>query len=701
MSAVGATLNPSAQRVLEILGRWAVRVLLSAELIVLTAAAGIGGVMYGAYRGVQTILPTEADVEAYRPPSASRLYSSDGELLAVVFDENIGYREVVPLEEIPEYVRQATIAIEDRRFRQHHGIDLIRIARAAQENLRSGGISQGASTLTQQLARNIFLEPKQTYGRKIQEACLAIQIERKFSKDEILEMYLNQVCFGHPAYGIQAAGRVFFGKDAEDLDLAEGALLAGLLRDQEYYDPRKFPDRAMDRRKLVLRAMVRDGYISQADADAAADEPIRLSQTGTVGLFSYKHPYFTTVAIEELVRRYGYDRVYMGGMRVYTTCNVKAQQYAEEAIRRGVERAKGYGCTQKATVVMDPFNGDVLSIVGGVGFSPQDQNNRATQAHRQPGSSFKPFIYTTAIEHGYTPYTQVSGATLSVPSEHWTVKGGGGVMSLASALAASVNPASVRVCNSVGPSAVVEMAHRMGIQSKLEPVLSIALGTEEVTVLEMTSAFCCFANGGNRVEPTTIDRVYDSDGVLIDEPSPVRERALSMHTAYVMNQMLQGVVSHGTGTAAGGLKVPTAGKTGTTDDHKDAWFVGMTPQVVCGVWAGNDVGHMHYGAYGGKVCAQTFRDIAEGVLGIIGKDEKLDFPGPGDERIRSRVKVDAALTAGGGKSEEDESKQEGGAGTDLPSLVPDMPTAPQGGSRGGNAPSYVIRPPRPVTPLGP
>jgi penicillin-binding protein 1A len=342
---------------------------------------------------------------------------------------------------------------------------------------------------------------------------------------------------------------------------------------------------------------------------------------------------------------------------------------------------------------MDPFNGHVVAVVGGTGFSAKDQNNRATHALRQPGSSFKPFVYTAAIEHGFTPYTSVSGATVSIRAgnEMWTVKGSGGIMSLASALAASINPASVRLCYRLGPSAVVEVAHRMGIRSKLDPVYSISLGSEEVTVLDMATAYCCFANGGNRVEPTTIERVYDCDGVLVDEPVPTRERVLSMHTAYTMNQMLQGVVSHGTGTAAGGLGVPTAGKTGTTDDHRDTWFVGLTPQLVCAVWGGRDTGEMG-GGYGGHICAPTFKDIVSGALDAIGRDTKLDFPGPGDERIRQRINIDAALTAGGAAEEEKPAESAGG-GRPVIDLAPE----PGGqGKHGGPLPSYVIPPSPPA-----
>jgi len=663
-------------------------VVIGLEIVALALVAAAGGVLYGGYRSVQRVLPTEADVATYHPPSATKVYAADGELLATVFDEDTGYREIVSLEEVPVHVRQATISIEDRRFYKHRGLDAKGIVRAARENLRARSIEEGASTLTQQLARAIFLEPRPSFGRKLQEAVLAIHIERQYSKDEILEMYLNQVCYGHPAYGIQAAAKLFFGKDVGELTLSEGALLAGLLRNQDTYSPYKHPDRAKARRNEVLSDMVRDGYITPSEAEKAKKEGLGVKERAAAGLFSYRHPYYVTHALEELVVRYGYDAVYKGGLRVHTTMNPEIQAHAEEAIRSGVEKAKRMNCSQAATVVLDPATGDLLAIVGGVGFTPDDQNNRATQARRQPGSAFKAFVYTAAIEHGFTPQTAVSGSAISIrtgPGEYWTVKSNskGASYSLAGALAGSVNPASARLVWRLGPSAVVEVAHRMGIRSHLDPVYSIALGSEEVTVLEMAAAYACFANGGVRVEPTTIDRVYNQEGVLIADPPPQRERALSMHTAYSMNGMLKGVVSHGTGAAARGLGAPTAGKTGTTDDNKDTWFVGLTPQLVTAVWAGNDVGRMNASAFGGGVCAPVFKDVMESALEAIGKDEDLDFPGPGDERIRKSINFDQALM--GGQGEEEESEDTGAERGLL-----DLEGGGAARAPGGRVPSYVI-----------
>ncbi|HOS92499.1 MAG TPA: PBP1A family penicillin-binding protein [Armatimonadota bacterium] len=678
---------------------WAGRVLIALEIAVLVLVVGVAGAVYGAYRGARKMLPSGTDIAGYRAPSASRIYASDGQLLAVVFDQDEGYRELVPLEAIPEHVREAHIAIEDRRFYQHQGVDMPRILRVAYQNYRSGRIEAGASTLTQQLARAIFLSARASYGRKAQEALLAIQIEREFSKDEILEMYLNQVCYGHPAYGIQAASRLYFDKDVGQLSVAEGALLAGIVWKPTEVSPWVNRDAALRRRSLVLAAMARDGYITQAEAKRADDEPLRLAPRRPSGLFSYRHPYFVTQAISELVQRYGPDAVYRSGLRVYTTMNEKVQSHCEEAIRRGVQRARYMNCTQAATVMMEPNTGRILAIVGGTGFGPSDQNNRATNALRQPGSSFKAFVYTAAIEKGYTPQTGISGSTVTIkagPGEYWTVKSNGGSsLSLASALAASVNPASARLVAALGPSRVVEVAHRMGIRTELEPVYSIALGTEEVTLLEMTTAYCGFANGGYRVEPTTIDRVYDHDGVLLDEPAPRRVRAISMQTAYVMNGMLQGVVRHGTGTAASGLGVPTAGKTGTTDDNKDAWFVGLTPQIVCGVWAGNDARPMSGSAFGGRVCAPMFKDMVGYALDVIGKRKDLEFPGPGDERARAAIRFDSALFSGAQKEESKETKP-------LQRDLIDLTGGGGGGGRGGavpraralspSVPSYVRTP---------
>lgn len=619
--------------------RVAVRVAVAIEIVALVGIVALLSAGYGAYKSILPVVPEPRDIAMYEPKAATVIYASNGEVIARVFDED---REVVALEDIPEHLRNATVAIEDKRFYEHHGFDPYRLVRVTQLEMRGGQRAQGASTITMQLAREIYLSKTKSFGRKIQELALAIQIERLYSKDEILQMYLNQVCYGDGAYGVKAAARRFFQKDLSELELHECALLAALPNNPQGLSPYDHPEKAKARRDLVLREMAEQRTITVSAAEEAARKPLDVKPRGLRGLLSFRVPYFTEYALQELIARYGHDRVYGGGLRVYTTVNIEVQEKAEEIIRRGVERHRGARVRQGACVVMDPNSGHIIAVVGGTGWSPKDMYNRAVLAERQPGSAMKPFVWVAALEHGFSPSSVVPGSACAFDVGGglvWAPKncgGGGGSYTLASALKASVNVVSARLTMSVGPEAVVRTAQRLGIRTSIRPFPSIALGTEGVTVLDMTTAFSCFANGGYRVRPTCIDRIYDRNGVLIDEGEPEKTRVISQRIAYEMNQMMQGVVQGGTGRQAAGLPAPTGGKTGTTERSCDAWFVGFTPKVACGVWVGNDENKPMGGVFGGNVPCPIWREIMAMVLDVTGL-KGGQFPGPGHELMGKRV----------------------------------------------------------------
>jgi len=644
------------------------RAVLGLEVFFLAGFVALVAGGWGAYRSILPIVPHPSDVEDYEPKTATILYAADGEEIARVFDED---REMVDLADVPERLKQATIAIEDKRFFEHRGLDHRRLVKAVELELTSGGRTQGGSTITMQLAREIYLSKRKSFGRKIQEIALALEIERRFSKDEILEMYLNQVCYGDGAYGCKAAARRFFQKDLSELTLSEVALLAALPNNPQGLSPYDHPREAKVRRDLVLTEMGNQGKVGAGEAAAAQKESLGVKPRSVRGLLSFRAPYFTEYALQELIKRFTRDRVYGGGLRVYTTLNLDAQSKAQEYVAQGVADHRGARVQQGACVIMEPTTGHIVAMVGGIGWSESDMYNRAVLAERQPGSSIKPFVWTAALEHGLRPDTAVSGAPAAFDIGGglvWTPRnsgGGGGMYTLASALRASVNLVSARLTMSMGPEAVVRTAKKLGIRTNIRPFPSIALGSEGVTVLDMTTAYCCFANGGYRVEPTCIDKVYDHNGILIDEGEPVREQVIDQRIAYEMNQMMQGVVSGGTGRQAQGLPAPTAGKTGTTDRSCDAWFIGFTPKLACGVWVGNDENNPMGGVFGGNVPCPIWRRIMGMALDVLGK-QGGEFPGPGHALASDRKPTMKLISGRPAADEEKKPQVSGGGGRGAP-----------------------------------
>ena len=528
---------------------------------------------------------------------ATAVYDASDTLAFTIFKEQ---RIDVPLESMGPHLVKALIAIEDRRFYDHHGFDVVRIVSAALKNLRHLRVVQGASTITQQLARTSFLTPDRTYSRKLQEVILAARIERMFSKDRILELYLNKVYFGDGLYGVEAASRGYFAKHASDLTLAEAATLAGLMKSPSSYAPTVSRTRATSRRNLVLAEMVDAGFIDARTRDAARAEPLvvrdGLNADEPFGLYFKEH------VRRELVERFGWQRVYQGGLRVYSTIDVTMQKAAEAAVTEGLQTIDARRKTpepeplQAALLAMDPATGHIRAMVGGRDFT-KSSFNRAVQAHRQPGSAFKPFVYAAALEAGYTPATMIEN--LDVPIETlqgaWTPEdehSTATALSLRAALRTSSNRAAVRLLQEVGIPKTVDYARTMGV-GDVPSVPSLALGSGEVTLQSMTAAYAAFANQGQVPKPITIRRVEDRDGRVLFAAEESSTSAITPTTAFLMTSMLSDVINAGTGARArsAGFKLPAAGKTGTTNDFKDAWFIGFTPSLIAGVWVGFDQPH--------------------------------------------------------------------------------------------------------------
>jgi penicillin-binding protein 1A len=513
------------------------------------------------------------------------------------------YREQridVPLGRVSRRLVQAILAIEDQRFYDHRGIDIIRMMGAALNNVLEGRLAQGGSTLTQQLARQSFLTPDKTLRRKITEIVVAARLERQFTKDEILEMYLNKVYFGDGLYGVEAASLGYFAKHAADVSLAEAALLAGLVKAPSTYAPTVSIDRAKARRDVVLQAMHDGRTIDRAAYDAALREPVVLDDGLRRG--EAYGQYFKEEVRRFLVQRFGWERVYQGGLKVYTTVDLDMQRAAEAEVgralteiekRQGPRKTTGASALQAALVAMDPHTGEVRAMVGGRDFE-QSSFNRATQARRQPGSAFKPFVYAAALERGFSPATLITNldAPIMTLQGAWVPEDehlDSPSMTMRTALRTSSNRAAVRMLDDVGIPITVQYAERMGVGS-VPSVPSLALGSGEVTLLSMTSAFSTFANAGLVPTPVLVRRVESSDGEVLYRSEQVQQRAISEATAFQMTEMLADVVNAGTAWPARreGFLLPAAGKTGTTNEYHDAWFVGFTPRLATGVWVGYD-----------------------------------------------------------------------------------------------------------------
>jgi penicillin-binding protein 1A len=687
---------------------WTLIVLL---ILFVLFSAGTGGVLWYLW---SSNLPYIGSLKEYNPPIITEIYSDDGQVIGSFYDEK---RIVVPLEEVPKHLIQAFVAAEDARFFEHEGIDFVSIIRAFYKNILAGKISQGGSTITQQVTRSLLLKNlKRTYKRKVREAILSLQIEKTFSKEKILFLYLNQIYLGHGTYGVEAASRLYFDKPASELNLAESAILAGLPQAPSRYSPIDNFDRVKKRQRYVLQQMNENGFITQQQMTEALNTEISVHKEQISPFL--KAPYFTEHVRRYLENRYGRDMLYRGGLKVYTNLNLDMQQKAKAALRKGLlemDKREGYrgpighlsndeieqkqselqielenkvpelGDTVKGIVAKvddgreevkvligkrlglltlsemkwarkpDPetpyyeaglkkpshalkkgdfilcklkekgkepyawtlsleqepkIQGAILSIearsgrvkamVGGMDFSTS-QFNRAIQSRRQPGSAFKPVIYAAALDYGMTPSTVIldSPYVSSVnPDEdevvwrpkNYTEKFFGPTL-FRDALIHSRNVITIKILKEIGVRRVIEYAGKLGIESPLSPDLSLALGSSGMSLTEITAAYSVFANEGILVKPFFISRIEDRTGQIIQEQQPVTEEKISKDTAYVMTDLLEAVIKEGTGFRIKALGRPAAGKTGTTNDLRDAWFIGFTPSLITGVWVGYDDRH--------------------------------------------------------------------------------------------------------------
>ncbi|MCX8007792.1 MAG: PBP1A family penicillin-binding protein [Coriobacteriia bacterium] len=571
-----------------------------------TVAVAAGSALVGSWlKG----LPDIDDKAAFAVAQTTRIYSADGKLLANLYLEN---RQVVPLAKISPHLQKAIVAVEDERFWTHKGFDTIGIVRAAITNLRAGGVQEGASTITQQIVRNTVLADERfdiSLRRKAREAYLAYQLEKRMSKTDILGMYLNTVYFGEGAYGAESASLTFFGKHASDLTIAEAALLAGLPQGPSRLNPYTNPDAAYARRQWVLKRMFETGAITSQEYEAAKQEPVvlkRAPQVAETGV--YQAPYFVAHVKKILQEKYGTALVFKGGLTVYTTLDTRTQTLAENAVRNVLDRP---GDPDAALVAIDPDTGYIKALVGGRDWET-NKFNFATQAHRQAGSAFKVFTLVTALEEGMPPHRMLdssSPAVIKTGGKPWVVDNaeghGRGYITLQAATVGSVNTCYARLIKELGAEKVIKTAKRMGITSPLKPYLSVTLGTQGVTPLEMASAFGTLAANGRHFPPVAVTKIKDANGKVIFEAKPEGRQAISHSIAFAATKILKGVISSGTATRAR-IGRPAAGKTGTTQDYRDAWFVGYTPDLVCAVWMGYTPERPMRNVHGRRVFGGTF-----------------------------------------------------------------------------------------------
>ncbi|MFZ2197636.1 MAG: PBP1A family penicillin-binding protein [Thermodesulfovibrionales bacterium] len=557
-------------------------------LYVFIAACAICGIIGGFVYWTVSDLPRVNAIEEYVPAESTKIYSDDGMVLAEFYLER---RTFVPHYKIPDHVKKAFIAIEDIRFYSHPGIDFIGILRAVMQDIKAGSMVQGGSTITQQLAKMLFLKPAKSLVRKIKEAVIAIKIEKRYTKDEILGLYLNQTYFGTRAFGIEAAAQTYFGKRSDQLSISEAALLAALPKAPSLYSPFKNPQKAKERRTTVLTLMLSHRFITHDQYNRALKEPLPASPRYR----KYEAPYFVEILRQHLEQKYG-NSIYTSGYKVYSTIDLNMQHIAEKALSEGVkniEKRRKPG-VQAALIAIDIRTGQIKAMVGGFDFW-QTQFNRATQALRQPGSAFKPFVYATAIEGGMTSKNVINDSPISFigarPGQLWSPKNYDGkyhgAVTLKTALAKSLNAATVRLASWVGVEKIIDMARRLGIKSPLQPYLPLALGASDVTLHEMVQAYSSFATG-KKMEPIFYKRIENRDKIVLEEIYPKQTDVLHEDTVREMQILLGAVVSEGTAAKAKELGRPLYGKTGTTNDYSDAWFIGFDEKLVVGVWVGRD-----------------------------------------------------------------------------------------------------------------
>ena len=709
----------------------------------LVLASALVGALAGLLLVYSTDLPQVQELEHYRPSAITELYDDHGRIIGSFALQR---RVVATYEDYPQVLREALISIEDKDFYRHSGINLWRIAGAAYRDIESAGRVQGGSTLTMQLARNLFLSPDRSFHRKIQEALLAVQIERRFTKPQIFTLYANQIYLGHGVYGFEAASEFYFSRPAKQLALDEACLLAGLPKSPSYYSPILHLDRALKRRNLVINSMLEDGKLTAEQASAARNRPVELKLQRDP---NPPAPYFVEEIRRYLETKYGSDQVHQGGLRVYTSLDMDLQRAANQSVLDGLasyERRHGWkgrlenvltkevtlanyhhpdwddepevngyehalvtgvsagsamikfgshtsslapadaawthrklheilrpgdivyvkilalapdgkarvslerdSGAQGALLAIDNPSGGIKAMVGGRDFN-ESKFNRATQALRQVGSSFKPYVYTAAIDQGAKPDDTILDApvtfqTASGPyTPHNYDEKFEGTITLRRALAQSRNIPALKLADSLGIKTVIDYAHRFGITSNLRPYLPVALGAAEVTPLEQTSAFSVFPNDGVRMTPRYITKVTDYQGRVLEEDFPDVKDAISARTARIMTSMLQEVVLHGTAIAASAMKYPLGGKTGTTNDFTDAWFVGFSPTLTCGVWMGYDekksLGAKETGGHAALPIWMDFMKVA-----LAGKDPGIFQPLPELPPNAVTQKIDTPDTA--------------------------------------------------------
>ncbi len=581
-------------------------------LLFVLIAAGAG---CGFISATMSSLPDVANVQ---PAASSQIYDVHGNLITTVHSsEN---RLPVPISEVPKNLQNAFVATEDSRFYSHHGIDPIGILRAIWVNIAHSGVAEGGSTITQQLARNAFLTQDRTLKRKVSEALLALKIEQHYTKQEILEMYMNQIYFGQGAYGVQSAAHTYFGKNVQDLTLAQCALLAGLPQSPNYYSPFNNLEASKNRQSIVLGQLVKYDYINQATADKAKEADLNLVAKQEAAHENNNASYFINYVIGLVSEKYGDDAIYKDGLKIYTTLDMNDQNDAVKAMSNlptYYTDQNGLHQPQGALISINPHNGYIVAMIGGRG---NDSFNRATQAERQPGSAFKPFVFLAAIQNGMTPGSIIDDSPVNFNGwkpQNYDRKFNGNI-TLRYALQHSLNVATIKIADEVGMSKVLSLVKDMGISTltQADNNLAASIGglTHGVTPIELATAYGVLANGGVKVKPIAITKIVDRNGQVLEENAVEETRVVDAKDAAIVTSMLESAIQGGTGGNAA-IGRPAAGKTGTTDDSKDAWFVGYTPDLVTAVWLGDDYGsETLHGITGGDTPAIIWHDYMVAAL---------------------------------------------------------------------------------------
>lgn len=617
--------RPLWVRVVRLLVRWGFALTLAG----LVVGAGL---FYYVYNKYGTNLPDISILENYRPAQTTRILASDGSVIGTLYQEN---RVWANFDEMSPWVVPALLATEDSRYFDHKGVDPIGIARVLYNTATTGEVREGASTITMQLARNVFPLSEVDWERKIREIFLSLEIDKRYSKERILELYLNQVYFGGGAHGIHSAARVYFNKGPKDLTLAEAALIAGLIQAPSRFSPIDHADRAFVRQDEVLDRMLAVGSITKKQLEEAKEERKtwkfdRAAEKRSLEMDKY--PYFTSYVIQELVARYSEDELYRGGLTIVTTLDPALQREAQKVLTEEVNGlAWELNVDSGALVLLENETGYIKTMVGGLGWSAKNQFNRAYQTRRQPGSSFKPATYGAALEAGFTPDSKINDSPVTYQDGSaggWSPKNSDGkflgVITLRQALRGSRNVPAVKILDGVGVEKVIDLGYRMGIRAPIPANLSIALGAIDASPLEMAEFYSVIINRGVRITPTAVKMVKGPDGEILEDRRRVKgRRVLKESTALGLISMMTDVVQAGTGTNAQVSGWPIAGKTGTTDSFRDAWFCGYSPYYTLTVWVGNDDNTPMYRSYGGDLPATVFRRVMTFAL----KDKKLKgFP---------------------------------------------------------------------------